>query len=179
MKYATFIVGLLLLPFAVSVAPVKSQSSSVPVKVRVTFNSLLVTRKVDPIGNRPAEAYGRFRVNRSWQNTSSRVWARVGQKSYPGWVFEERTSVSQSNPRLNAYVEVHDKDPGKDDRLLSSVVRVRLQDCTFRTASEGFIEPKDNRWDPGRWNGNTCVIGPIGLPGRKAEADITLEIGSS
>jgi hypothetical protein len=108
MKYTTFIVGLLLLPFAFSVAPVESQPSAVPVNVRVTFHSLLVTRKVDPVGNRPAEAYGRFRVNRSWQNTSSRVWARVGQKYYPSWVFEERTSVSQSNPGLNAYLECCD-----------------------------------------------------------------------
>jgi len=172
MKHTIFIVGLLLLPLVFSITPAESQPSAIPVNVYARFDSFIVTRKVDPIGNRPAEAYGQFRVFGNWQSTS-RIWAGVGQQYNPSWLLKEYIPAASMNHYLVSYIEIKDKDPGRDDRLLSGQVNVSLQDCSYWYSADGGINRKNI--NPGNQRGNTCVV-QVGLVGRKAETTVTLEI---
>lgn len=170
MKYRTLIAGLLLLPFAFSIAPVESQPSAVPVNVRVIFNRVRVTGNVDPRlpKYRAAEIYGKFRVFRDWQRTP-RVQAGVGQDFNPGWVLEEYVQSAPLNQYLTSYIEVFDKDRRRDDRLLSSWVRVDIQRCQCEI-------PDNKAIHSGIWQGNTCVIRLRELNGKDANVGVTLSI---
>lgn len=172
MKYRTLIAGLLLLPLVFSDAPVESQPSAVPVNVYARFDYLRVTRKVDPIGNRPAEAYGQFRVFGGWQSTP-RIRAGVGQEYNPGWLLKEYVPAASMNRYLISYIEIKDKDPGRDDQLISGQIYVSLQDCSYWYSADGGINRKNI--NPGRQRGNTCVV-RVGLVGRKAVATVNVEI---